>query len=107
MAVASGVGAVVDAGAVPLLAQVPELYDEGFIPGGTVRNVDYVRDHIEGDPDQRTLTFLADAQTSGGLLFGCETSRVDNALAMLADTGHRAAVIGRFTTDHPARIRVQ
>lgn len=107
MAAASGVGAVVDMAAVPLLVQAADLYDAGFIPGGTVRNIEYVRSHVDGDADERALTLLADAQTSGGLLFGCDAARADDALDRLADTGHRAAVIGEFTAHHPARIRVQ
>jgi len=41
---------------------------------------------------------LADAQTSGGLVFGVDPTGVDVALAALASTGHESAVIGLATT---------
>jgi selenide, water dikinase len=107
MVAASGVGAVIRAHDVPLLAGVGDLYDEGFVPGGTTRNVDHVRPHITGDSSERTLTLLADAQTSGGLLFGCPADRVDDALAELLGTGHRSAVIGDLVAEAPGSIRVE
>jgi selenide,water dikinase len=73
MARASGVTAVVDAGAVPYLAGARAALAEGFVSGGTRRNLDWVRPHADltavGE-DEALL--LADAQTSGGLLLGGE-----------------------------------
>ena len=37
---------------------------------------------------------MADAQTSGGLVFGVSADRIDEAMAALLATGHTAAVIG-------------
>ncbi|MBK0417625.1 selenide, water dikinase SelD [Leucobacter sp. CSA1] len=67
---ASGVGAVVDASAVPLVEGARRSLDEGFIPGGSRRNLDWVRPHldVEGTFSEEELVLLADAQTSGGLL---------------------------------------
>lgn len=107
MALASGVGAVVRAGDVPLLAGVAQLLAEGFVPGGTTRNVDHVRSHVTGDRSDRTLTLLADAQTSGGLLFGCPADRVADAVAELIESGHRAAAIGELVDESPGSIRVE
>ncbi len=107
MALASDVGAVVRARDVPLLHGVGELLAEGFVPGGTTRNVDHFRPHVTGDRSERTLTLLADAQTSGGLLFGCSADRVDDAVAELIDAGHRAAAIGELVDEPPGSIRVE
>ncbi len=107
MALASGVGAVIRTDDVPLLHGVADLFDEGFVPGGTTRNVDHVRPHVTGDRSDRTLTLLADAQTSGGLLFGCPADRVADAVAELRDTGHRAAAIGVLVDESPGSIRVE
>lgn len=67
---ASGIGAVVDRDAVPLLAGVRESLADGYLPGGSRRNLEWVRGHL--DPGrtitQEDLLILADAQTSGGLL---------------------------------------
>jgi selenide, water dikinase len=41
----------------------------GEVPGGTVRNLDHVRPHLDADGvTEDDLVVLADAQTSGGLL---------------------------------------
>jgi selenide,water dikinase len=73
MARASGVTAVVDAAAVPYLAGARAAVAEGFISGGTRRNLDWVRPHtdLSAVSDDEAL-LLADAQTSGGLLLAGE-----------------------------------
>ncbi|MDI3329577.1 MAG: selenide, water dikinase SelD [Micrococcus sp.] len=67
---ASGVGAVVDRSAVPLVEGAAEALQDGFISGGTRRNLDWVRPHVtaDGTVSEEDLLLLADAQTSGGLL---------------------------------------
>jgi len=65
---ASGVTAVVDAAAVPYLEGARESLAEGFVPGGSKRNLDWVRPHLHAEVDEDELILLADAQTSGGLL---------------------------------------
>ena len=73
MARASGVTAVLDAAAVPYLAGAREAARDGFVSGGTRRNLDWVRPHtdLSGVDDLEAL-LLADAQTSGGLLLAGE-----------------------------------
>ncbi|MDO5492232.1 MAG: selenide, water dikinase SelD [Nesterenkonia sp.] len=67
---ASGVGAVVDRASVPLLDGAERSLTEGFVPGGSRRNLDWVRPHLRPGPgiSEEDLLLLADAQTSGGLL---------------------------------------
>lgn len=67
---ASGVGARLDAGAVPLLDGAREAVRDGFVSGGTGRNLEWVRPHLDvgSGVSQDDLVLLADAQTSGGLL---------------------------------------
>src|SRR5690625_4576966 len=67
---ASGVGAVIDSDRVPLVAGAAEALRDGYVSGGTRRNLDWVRPHVRpgaGIGDEQLL-MLADAQTSGGLL---------------------------------------
>jgi selenide,water dikinase len=73
MARASGVTAIVDAAAVPYLAGARRALADGFVSGGTRRNLDWVRPHadLSAVPEDEAL-LLADAQTSGGLLLGGE-----------------------------------
>lgn len=65
---ASGTSAVVDASAVPYLDGARESLSAGFVPGGSRRNLDWVRPHLSTNVDEDELLLLADAQTSGGLL---------------------------------------
>lgn len=70
MARASGVGAVIDAAAVPRLGGVDQSIADGYVSGGTRRNLDWVRPSLTADDsvNEDDLLLLADAQTSGGLL---------------------------------------
>ena len=65
---ASGVDAVVDAAAVPYLDGARESLQAGYVSGGSRRNLDWVRPHLDARVDEDELLLLADAQTSGGLL---------------------------------------
>ncbi|WP_141586164.1 selenide, water dikinase SelD [Actinomadura sp. WMMA1423] len=73
LARASGVTAVVDASAVPYLDGARAAVRDGFVPGGTRRNLRWVSPHTDFRriaEEERLL--LADAQTSGGLLVAGE-----------------------------------
>jgi selenide,water dikinase len=65
---ASGVTAVVDAATVPYLEGAREALRDGFVSGGTRRNLEWVRGHLDAHVPEEELLLLADAQTSGGLL---------------------------------------
>jgi selenide,water dikinase len=67
---ASQVGAVIDRTAVPLIGGALEALRDGYVSGGTRRNLDWVRPHVAAAASvtEDDLLLLADAQTSGGLL---------------------------------------
>jgi selenide,water dikinase len=69
---ASGVDAEIEAGSVPYVEGAREALAAGFVPGGSRRNLDWVRDHVTTTVDDNELVLLADAQTSGGLLVAGE-----------------------------------
>jgi selenide, water dikinase len=93
MASASGVDVDVDVAAVPFLDGTRALAAAGAVPGGTRRNREFVADAVDdgGFPELDVL-LLADAQTSGGLLFGAAPDRAARAVEEL---GGAAAVVGR------------
>ncbi len=73
LARASGVTAVIDHAAVPYIEGAREVAQAGYMPGGSKRNLDWVRPHTDPGPvDEDELLLLADAQTSGGLLIAGE-----------------------------------
>ncbi len=96
MAEESGVDVTIDAGAVPLLPGARDLAEGGCVPGGSRRNLDWVAPRLDaGGVDDITVILLADAQTSGGLLFGAAPDEATTAVEHLNATGHQAAVVGR------------
>jgi selenide,water dikinase len=72
MARASGVTAVIDSAAVPYLDGARDALRDGYVSGGTRRNLDWVRPHLDAGVSEDELLLLADAQTSGGLLIAGE-----------------------------------
>ena len=73
LARASGVTAVINRSAVPLIDGAAAALRDGFVPGGSRRNLDWVAPHLAADGvSEEDLLLLADAQTSGGLLLAGE-----------------------------------
>ncbi len=97
-AMESGIDVAIDVAAVPLLPGTLELAEAGSMPGGSRRNLEWADERLDrGGHDELDVLLLADAQTSGGLVFGVDPTEVDGVLADLDSTGHVAAVIGRAT----------
>ena len=84
---------------VPLLPGSRELAEAGAMPEGSHRNLAWAEDLLDrgldrGDRGELEALLMADAQTSGGLVFGVSPDRIDEALVALSATGHVAAAIG-------------
>ncbi len=94
----SGVDVELSFGSVPFIDGVRELAGAGFVPGGSRRNLASLEAQVDrGELDDLSVLLLADAQTSGGLVFGVDPARVESVLAELAGSGHQAAHIGTTT----------
>ena len=94
----SGVGARLDAGAIPFVTEVLELAGRGCVPGGSRANLEAVRSQVDfGSLEEAERQVLADAQTSGGLLAAVPESEAEALVAALARARTPArAVIGRI-----------
>ncbi len=105
----SGVGAVIDSEAVPVIDGVRELLAAGMVAGGTQRNHAFVSDSVAwGTLGANEQMLLADAQTSGGLLFAVAPDRADALVAALAARNTLAAArIGHTTAQNPGPGRIQ
>jgi len=91
---ASGVGAGLQAGTLPLLPGARELAEAGVFPDGSRRNLEYASGFTEfGEAPEWMQMLLADAQTSGGLLVAVAAARADQLLAALAQRSTPAAVV--------------
>lgn len=95
MTVESGVTVTVELDAVPFLPGAVDLARDGIMPGGSRRNLAAHAHLLDAGPHDETVQLLvADAQTSGGLVFGIDPAHVEEALRQLAAAGHTAARIG-------------
>ncbi len=95
MAMESGLQVTVDFAAVPFLPGALDLAGDGIMPGGSRRNLAWGSDLLDaGSHDELHQLLIADAQTSGGLVFGVDPGETDALLAELASSGHTAARIG-------------
>ncbi len=91
----SGVAAQIDVKSLPLLPGVHDLIRANMVPGGTVRNLEFVGDALVGGTDLDRFVF-GDPQTSGGLLVAVPPGETFDL------PGSR--VIGVVVAGHPGRI---
>lgn len=102
MALESQVRVTVDFEAIPFLDQAKELAAEGMMPGGSRRNLAWATELLDaGTHDEMHQLLVADAQTSGGLVFGIDATHTAAVLAELEATGHTAAAIGTTAAGTP------
>ncbi len=99
---ASGLSAVLRSADVPQLPGAIEAARGGHVPGGSRKNLEYVRPHLRGAEaiEPALLTLLADAQTSGGLLLAVPPGSAPALLAALDG----AAVIGELVDGEAGAI---
>ena len=85
IAKASKVELVIDVDQIPLLESSYDLVEQGCIPCGAYKNLDYVSDILECDSSvDYSLKMLAcDAQTSGGILMAVPPHKVAEVLKSL------------------------
>ena len=97
---ASEVSAQIYADVIPVLPDVWELLHEGYVPGGTKRNLTAIENVVAWHPsiDAATRTLFVDAQTSGGLLIAIPPEDEAAMCQALKSKGVLDAVtIGRIT----------
>jgi selenide, water dikinase len=108
MARASGVTAVVDASAVDYLDGAREAVRDGFVSGGSRRNLAWVTPHTDfGDVSENDRLLLADAQTSGGLLLAVPARQLAGLVEDLRGRRVEPALVGRVLQGPAGRIRVR
>lgn len=103
MAKASGVTLKLTAEAVPLLPQVIELAEMGFLTAGGYTNQAYLQDHISFNskvPEIMQEIFF-DPQTSGGLLIAVSPDILPQIIESFKIKQVFARVIGKVMAKHP------
>jgi selenide,water dikinase len=93
LARASGVTAIIDSTAVSYVEGARQALADGYVSGGTRRNLDWVRPHADlSAVDEAEALLLADAQTSGGLLVAGEIPGAAIVGELVASGGHTIVV---------------
>ena len=109
LALGSRLAARIEARAVPRFDFARRLIEEGMVPGGSAANLAYVapRTRFEAGVDQVERLLLADAQTSGGLLFAVPPELAARAVAELEERATPAcAVVGELREGPAGEIEV-
>jgi selenide,water dikinase len=109
MANGSGLTAVIELAAVPLIPGLDHYLQQGAIPGGTHRNWKSYGQHIS-PISEHSKHLLADPQTSGGLLVAVAPTAVEEykALAKASGLPHYATTpIGFMAKKGPYAIEVR
>jgi selenide,water dikinase len=107
---ASGCGAVIERGRVPVLAAAEAYVRQGIAPGGTHANRRFLAESVDwgkglSEADQ---LLLCDAQTSGGLLVAVAPARAEALMDALCERGTIVAVeVGRLVEGPVGRIAVR
>lgn len=78
---------------IPKIPEALIYLNEGCYPDGAFRNWKSCADHVQGAGTMEKMLFMADPQTSGGLLIAAEGAEVP---AVLDNAGLPSTVIGRF-----------
>jgi selenide,water dikinase len=102
---ASGVGAVVRRGEVPVWERAVPLAEDGVFPGGLKTNREYLTGRVERDGvGEAALLPLFDPQTSGGLLVAAPEDRARDLVRRLQEDGVSAAVVGEVVEGASVRV---
>jgi len=102
MALESKVRVIVSFEDLPFLDGAVDLASEGIMPGGSRRNLAWGRELLDaGSHEELHQLLVADAQTSGGLVFGVDSGETKRVVAELVASGHQAAHIGSVAGGTP------
>ncbi len=89
----------IDIDKIPLIDGAYFYAKSNVMPSGSKRNLEWVAGNVTAHgQDETDLILLADAQTSGGLLFGVNPANVESAMQELKHLGSDAAVVGTLAT---------
>ena len=106
----SNVSAKIHFSKIPFIEGVFELAMENIIPGGTKRNLDYIKEkvHFSDNITETQQLMLADAQTSGGLLISVNAKKSEKLIkALVMEKTQTAAAIGTITKLQKKHIYIE
>ncbi len=99
MCEASNISAKIDYHALPFLPTIKKLAEQGVVPGGTKRNLKFVKDKVQFGEQLTDIDklLLADAQTSGGLLISLSAEKAEKYITKFNELSDiKAAIVGKI-----------
>ncbi len=109
MAVASHVGLVIEADAVPIFSEAMEYANMGLVPGGAHSNRQFFSCKVEvsSNVSDLLLDIFYDPQTSGGLLISLPPNEADQLVDHLKREGHGySSLVGEVVEGPPGKIQL-
>ncbi|MCD6345853.1 MAG: selenide, water dikinase SelD [Bacteroidales bacterium] len=109
MMLASRVSAELWVDQIPVILGAENFISAGIVPGGTKNNLAFVAEEVEFSPriSEMKKLLLADAQTSGGLLFSVPAGQSKQAIERLNEQNVRTSVIGAVKSQKNKSIYVK
>ena len=92
---------------IPFLEYAKKYLEQGVYPSGSKRNLDAIRKHIQFDKsDQSLVNLMADAQTSGGLLFSSPKNTSENIDFLCQKIGIEIWEIGNIVSKYKNKVNI-
>ena len=92
---------------IPILKYAEQYLEQGIYPSGSKRNLEAVRENIQFDKsDESVVNLIADAQTSGGLLFSSPKNTSENIDALCHKIGIQVWEIGNIVSKYKNKVNI-
>ena len=92
---------------IPILKYAEQYLEQGIYPSGSKRNLEAVRENIQFDKsDESVVNLIADAQTSGGLLFSTPKNTSENIDALCQKIGIQVWEIGNIVSKYKNKVNI-
>jgi selenide,water dikinase len=92
---------------IPVLKYAEQYLEQGIYPSGSNRNFEAVREHIQFDKnDESVVKIIADAQTSGGLLFSSPKHTSEYIDALCQKIGTDVWEIGNIVSKYKNKVNI-
>ena len=92
---------------IPILKYAEQYLEQGIYPSGSKRNLEAVREHIQfNKDDESVVNLIADAQTSGGLLFSSPKNTSEYIDTLCQKIGIEVWEIGNIVSKYKNKVNI-
>tara|TARA_E500000081_G_scaffold105613_1_gene107163 strand:- start:1094 stop:1858 length:765 start_codon:yes stop_codon:yes gene_type:complete len=92
---------------IPVLKYAEQYLEQGIYPSGSKRNLEAVREHIQfNKDDESVVNLIADAQTSGGLLFSSPKNTSEYIDTLCQKIGIEVWEIGNIVSKYKNKVNI-